>query len=183
MSKTQRTALLLATLLQSVLVYAQGPDFTPQTPLLGAAMRNDTAAVQGLLRANADPNEGQLMGMGPWSASWQFSSRLRREPGSRGLCTVVRAKPMRESVSGGLSFCFCCCSGSHIRERHLSSMDRKKRIHSEVSPGDVIHRVWHKRETGRRGSAGIRRTEHITLHQNPLCREVDHQQCIRMRVT
>lgn len=65
MSKTQRTALLLATLLQSVLVYAQGPDFTPQTPLLGAAMRNDTAAVQTLLRANANPNEGQLMGMGP----------------------------------------------------------------------------------------------------------------------
>jgi len=65
MSKTQRTALLLATLLQSVLVYAQGPDFTPQTALLGAAMRNDTAAVQRLLKANADPNEGQLMGMGP----------------------------------------------------------------------------------------------------------------------
>jgi len=65
MSKTQRTALLLATLLQSVLVYAQGPDFTPQTPLLGATMRNDTVEVQRLLAANADPNKGQLIGMSP----------------------------------------------------------------------------------------------------------------------
>ena len=65
MSKTQRMVLLLAALLQCVPVHAQGPDFTPQTPLLGAAMRNDTVEVQRLLSANADPNEGQLMGMGP----------------------------------------------------------------------------------------------------------------------
>jgi len=65
MSKTQRTVLLLATLLQCALVHAQGPDFTPQTPLLGAAMRNDTVEVQRLLSANADPNEGQLIGMSP----------------------------------------------------------------------------------------------------------------------
>ena len=65
MSKTQRTVLLLAALLQCVLVHAQGPDFTPQTSLLGAAMRNDTVEVQRLLSAHADPNEGQLIGMGP----------------------------------------------------------------------------------------------------------------------
>src|SRR4030095_5767756 len=65
MSKTQRLTLLLAALLQCVLVHAQGPDFTPQTPLLGSAMRNDTVEVQRLLSANADPNEGQLIGMGP----------------------------------------------------------------------------------------------------------------------
>src|SRR4030095_7744863 len=65
MRKTQRTALLWVALLQCALVHAQGPDFTPQTPLLGAAMRNDTIEVQRLLGANADPNEGQLIGMRP----------------------------------------------------------------------------------------------------------------------
>jgi len=65
MNKSQRIASLLAALLPCVLAHAQGPDFTPQTPLLGAAMRNDTAEVQQLLTANADPNEGQLLGMGP----------------------------------------------------------------------------------------------------------------------
>jgi len=99
MSKTQRTALLLATLLQSVLVYAQGPDFTPQTALLGAAMRNDTAAVQRLLKANADPNEGQLMGMGPifFAIGHQNTDMLRMlvRSGANIMATDREGSPQR----------------------------------------------------------------------------------------
>jgi hypothetical protein len=65
MSKTLRMAVLLFALLRCELAQAQGPDFTPQTPLLGAAIRNDTAEVRRLLNAGANPNEGQLVGMGP----------------------------------------------------------------------------------------------------------------------
>src|SRR5262245_24885573 len=65
MSKTLRIAVLSAALFQCELVRAQGPDFTPPTPLLGAAMRNDAAEVQRLLSAGANPNEGQLVGLGP----------------------------------------------------------------------------------------------------------------------
>jgi N-acyl-D-amino-acid deacylase len=44
---------------------AQVPDFTPQTPLLGALLHNDRAEAARLLRAGADPNEGQFFGMPP----------------------------------------------------------------------------------------------------------------------
>src|SRR4051812_17670920 len=43
---------------------AQLPDFTPPTPLIGAAMRNDTAEVKRLLNGGADPNEGRFVGGG-----------------------------------------------------------------------------------------------------------------------
>jgi hypothetical protein len=41
---------------------AQFPDFTPPTPLIGAAMRNDVQEVNRLLQAGANPNEGRFMG-------------------------------------------------------------------------------------------------------------------------
>jgi hypothetical protein len=44
---------------------ARVPDFTPPTPLIGAALRNDTAEVKRLLAAGADPNEGRLIGSPP----------------------------------------------------------------------------------------------------------------------
>src|SRR5436190_22002767 len=40
--------------------FAQFPDFTPPTPLIGAAMRNDTEEVKRLLDSGADPNEGRF---------------------------------------------------------------------------------------------------------------------------
>src|SRR5437763_12593479 len=43
---------------------AQFPDFTPPTPLIGAAMRNDTQEVQRLLNSGADANEGRFVGGG-----------------------------------------------------------------------------------------------------------------------
>src|SRR3982750_2689061 len=43
---------------------AQLPDFTPPTPLIGAALRNDTAEVKRLLNAGANPNEGRFVGGG-----------------------------------------------------------------------------------------------------------------------
>jgi hypothetical protein len=43
---------------------AQLPDFTPPTPLIGAAMRNDTQEVVRLLESGADPNEGRFFGGG-----------------------------------------------------------------------------------------------------------------------
>lgn len=43
---------------------AQVPDFTPPTPLIGAAMRNDLAAVTRLLNEGANPNEGRFIGGG-----------------------------------------------------------------------------------------------------------------------
>src|SRR5436853_637014 len=43
---------------------AQIPDFTPPTPLIGAAMRNDTAEVKRLLDEGANPNEGRFVGGG-----------------------------------------------------------------------------------------------------------------------
>jgi len=45
--------------------YAQFPDFTPPTPLIGAAMRNDVQAVKRLLESGADPNEGRFLGAPP----------------------------------------------------------------------------------------------------------------------
>jgi hypothetical protein len=41
---------------------AQIPDFTPPTPLIGAAMRNDASEVRRLLAAGANPNEGRFIG-------------------------------------------------------------------------------------------------------------------------
>src|SRR3954468_20676157 len=43
---------------------AQFPDFTPPTPLIGAAMRNDTEEVKRLLNSGANPNEGRFVGGG-----------------------------------------------------------------------------------------------------------------------
>src|SRR3954451_5010314 len=43
---------------------AQLPDFTPPTPLIGAAMRNDTDEVKRLLDSGANPNDGRFFGGG-----------------------------------------------------------------------------------------------------------------------
>jgi len=42
---------------------AQVPDFTPQTPLIGALLHDDRTAAKRLLDSGADPNEGQFFGM------------------------------------------------------------------------------------------------------------------------
>lgn len=44
---------------------AQIPDFTPETPLIRAAMRNDTVEAKRLLEAGANPNEGRFLGFTP----------------------------------------------------------------------------------------------------------------------
>lgn len=44
---------------------AQIPDFTPETPLIRAAMRNDTAEATRLLDGGANPNEGRFLGFTP----------------------------------------------------------------------------------------------------------------------
>ena len=44
---------------------AQIPDFTPQTPLIGALLHNDAAEAVRLLRQGADPNEGRFGGLPP----------------------------------------------------------------------------------------------------------------------
>src|SRR5689334_14895003 len=44
---------------------AQGPDFTPQTPLIGALLHNDRADAKRLLEGGADPNEGRFVSMAP----------------------------------------------------------------------------------------------------------------------
>ena len=44
---------------------AQFPDFTPPTPLIGAVMQNDTAAVKRLLDGGANPNDGRFLGAPP----------------------------------------------------------------------------------------------------------------------
>ncbi len=49
----------------SLTLLAQGPDFTPPTPLLGAVMRNDSAAAKRLLAEGADTNEGRVIGFTP----------------------------------------------------------------------------------------------------------------------
>jgi N-acyl-D-amino-acid deacylase len=41
---------------------AQIPDFTPPTPLMGAVLQNDKAAVSSLLESGADPNEARFLG-------------------------------------------------------------------------------------------------------------------------
>ena len=44
---------------------AQVPDFTPETPLIGALLYNDRSTARQLLEAGADPNEGRFFGMPP----------------------------------------------------------------------------------------------------------------------
>jgi ankyrin repeat protein len=44
---------------------AQFPNFTPPTPLLGAAARNEASTVDRLLSSGADPNEAKLAGFSP----------------------------------------------------------------------------------------------------------------------
>ena len=44
---------------------AQVPDFTPQTPLIGALLHNDLAEAKRLLDEGADPNEGRFVGFPP----------------------------------------------------------------------------------------------------------------------
>lgn len=46
-------------------LFAQFPDFTPETPLIRAARRNDTAEAKRLLDAGANPNQGRFMGFTP----------------------------------------------------------------------------------------------------------------------
>src|SRR5690242_10220754 len=48
----------------AVCTFAQFPDFTPPTPLIGAALRNDAAEVKRLLDGGANPNEGRFVGGG-----------------------------------------------------------------------------------------------------------------------
>ena len=44
---------------------AQGPNFTPPTPLLGAILHNDPVELKRLLAAGANPNEGRFLGSPP----------------------------------------------------------------------------------------------------------------------
>ena len=46
-------------------LYAQLPDFTPPTPLIGAMLRNDIAQAKRLLSEGADPNEARFLGFTP----------------------------------------------------------------------------------------------------------------------
>jgi len=45
---------------------AQVPDFTPQTPLIGALLHNDAAEAKRLLEQGADPNQGAFGGLPPF---------------------------------------------------------------------------------------------------------------------
>jgi ankyrin repeat protein len=49
----------------AVAVNAQVPDFTPQTPLIGALLHDDTAEAKRLVERGADPNEGRFAGIPP----------------------------------------------------------------------------------------------------------------------
>src|SRR5262245_1267907 len=63
MKKMQATMLTLW--LFTGLVSAQVPDFTPQTPLIGALLHNDAGEARRLLERGADPNEGRFIGFPP----------------------------------------------------------------------------------------------------------------------
>jgi hypothetical protein len=58
-------AVILAVCGLSIGLRAQVPDFTPQTPLIGALLHNDMAAAKRLLDSGADPNEGRFVGFPP----------------------------------------------------------------------------------------------------------------------
>lgn len=60
----QLTAAALAACL-SLLAQPAIPDFTPETPLIRAALHNDTAGVVKLLENGADPNQGRFAGFTP----------------------------------------------------------------------------------------------------------------------
>ena len=47
---------------------AQVPDFTPQTPLIGALLHHDTRTATRLLDEGADPNEGRFVGFSPFAS-------------------------------------------------------------------------------------------------------------------
>ena len=53
---------LLALFAGALCAFAQIPDFTPPTPLIGAVMGNNTEAVQRLLDGGASPDEGRFVG-------------------------------------------------------------------------------------------------------------------------
>ena len=55
-------ALIITVCGLSIGLQAQIPDFTPQTPLIGALLHNDTDGAKRLLDAGADPNEGRFIG-------------------------------------------------------------------------------------------------------------------------
>lgn len=58
--------LLFGALCAAVCLFAQAPpNFTPPTPLFGAVMTGDAAAVRKLLAAGANPNEGRFLGASP----------------------------------------------------------------------------------------------------------------------
>lgn len=58
-------SLAIACALCATAASAQVPDFTPQTPLIGALLHDDAAEARRLLDAGANPNEGQFFGMPP----------------------------------------------------------------------------------------------------------------------
>jgi hypothetical protein len=58
-------SMLLTAFALSATASAQVPDFTPQTPLIGALLHNDRATAMRLIAAGSDPNEGQFYGMSP----------------------------------------------------------------------------------------------------------------------
>ena len=57
-----RYRILALALLTSLGLPGQIPDFKPPTPLFGAVLSNDAAAVKQLLAEGADPNEGRFFG-------------------------------------------------------------------------------------------------------------------------
>jgi len=58
-------ATILTACALSTILNAQVPDFTPQTPLIGALLHDDTTEAKRLLERGADPNEGQFLGWPP----------------------------------------------------------------------------------------------------------------------
>jgi N-acyl-D-amino-acid deacylase len=58
-------AALIALCSLSVSLQAQVPDFTPQTPLIGALLHDDLAQAKRLIDAGADPNQGRFVGFPP----------------------------------------------------------------------------------------------------------------------
>src|SRR5262245_3231152 len=58
-------ALVIALCSLPVGLLAQVPDFTPQTPLIGALLHDDLAGAKRLLEGGADPNQGRFVGFSP----------------------------------------------------------------------------------------------------------------------